>query len=163
MAYTTRLLVIANVTASSPDLIAALKARAGESPLVLTLLMPATKPGITGREAVQARLDEALAAWREAGLEAAGEIGDSDPIEAVHEAWRPGRFDEVLVSTLPGASSKWMQFDLPHRVAKITDAKVQHVEAHPADWQPHKVEPVPPRERRPLGPLSLGRFGGNKG
>jgi hypothetical protein len=32
-------------------------------------------------------------------------------VEAVHEIWEPGRFDEVIVTTHPGATSKWLTFD----------------------------------------------------
>jgi hypothetical protein len=39
------------------------------------------------------------------------------------------QYDEVVVCTLPTGASKWLQVDLPHRVAKITDAPVMHVVA----------------------------------
>ena len=54
-------------------------------------------------------------------------LGDADPIVAVQEAWDPGRYDEVVVSTLADGASRWLQIDLPHRVAKLTDCQVRHV------------------------------------
>src|SRR3954466_14080354 len=111
MAYHAHVLVIASVTATSDDLLAALKARAEKGPVDITLLLPSSGPGLSGRETSRSQLDAALAKWREAGLEADGEVGSSDPIEAVHEAWNPGRFDEVIVSTLPGRSSRWLRLD----------------------------------------------------
>lgn len=156
MAYTSRVLVIAAVTATTEDLLHALQDRAQRGPIAVTLLMPATEPGFAGRAAAQPRLEEALARWREAGIEAVGQVGDTDPIEAVHEIWSPGLFDEVVVSTLPGASSRWLQFDFPHRVARITDAPVTHVIAHP-----HAPGgPPPASERAALGPLSVLSWGG---
>jgi hypothetical protein len=153
MAWHARVLVIANVTAASPDLLAALKERAGRGPIEPTLLLPATGNGFAGREEAQARLDEALACWSEAGFDAKGVVGDPDPVVAVHETWDPRAYDEVIVSTLPGQSSRWLQFDFPHRVAQITGLDVTHIESRQRR-QP-RSGPLPPREKPALGPLTL--------
>jgi hypothetical protein len=153
MAWQARVLVIANVTATSPDLIDALRARHERSPIAATLLMPAARNGFSGREEAQGRLDEALARWREAGLEAEGLVGDPDPVIAVHECWDPQAYDEVIVSTLPGQSSKWLQFDLPRRVGQITGLSVTHVPSR-TRTQP-RTSPPPAREKPALGPLTL--------
>ena len=151
-----RVLVVANVTATSAELLAALLER-GE--VRAKLLIPASGPGLSGREAMRPRLEQALAAWREAGIECEGEVGDQNPLEAVHEAWEPGRFDEVIVSTLPTQTSKWLQHDLPHRIARLTDVPVVHVVAlSMRPERPH--EPAPVRERPALGPLSVLAWGG---
>src|SRR3954464_13605792 len=127
MAWHARVLVIANVTASSPDLLAALKERADRGPIDVTLLMPATRNGFAGREEAQGRLDEALARWRHPGFEARRNAGGPDPVVALGEPRDPRAYDEVIVSTLPGQSSKWLQYDLPHRVAQMTGLDVRHV------------------------------------
>jgi hypothetical protein len=154
MAWTARVLVIANVTATSPELIEALRARAEQGPIAPTLLMPATGIGYHGREEAQGRLDAALGTWRENGIEATGVVGDPDPVVAVHETWNPTAFDEVIVSTLPGGASKWLQFDLPHRVQQITGLDVKHVVARER-VQPRTGPPPAPREAGALGPLTL--------
>ena len=152
-------LVVANVTAASGDLIAAVKARAERGPIDVTLLMPGQGPGLSGREAVRERLDAALAAWREAGVEAEGICGDANPLDAVAEVWDPRQHDEVIVSTLPGQSSKWIRSDLPHRVARLTGAPVMHVVA--TDMRPEPTHgPPPAHESSPLGPLSVLSWGG---
>ncbi|HYM56379.1 MAG TPA: hypothetical protein VES79_00305 [Solirubrobacteraceae bacterium] len=153
MAWRARVLVVANLTATSRELLDALLARAERGPIDVTLLMPATRVGFSGREEAAERLGQALERWHAAGLTAQGLVGDTDPIVAVHEAWDPRAYDEVIVSTLPGASSKWLQFDLPHRVAQITSLQVSHVVAR--EQRDHRYGPPPPRERRALGPLSL--------
>ena len=151
MAYQARVLVIANVTASSPELLDALRARQQQGPMVPTLLMPATKNGYAGKEEAQERLDGVLAQWREAGLVATGVVGDPDPAVAVHETWDPRSYDEVVVSTLSGQTSKWLQADLPHRVQQITGCDVTHVEA----GKKHEPHWGPPPERRPASPFTL--------
>lgn len=153
--------MIASVTAGSDDLLHALEERAGRGPVRITLLMPATQPGLRGRDVLKPRLEEILSRWRERGLEVEGTVGDTNPIEAVQEIWSPGAFDEVIVSTLPGSSSKWLQFDFPHRVARITDAPVTHVIAHPPGHGEHPSHP-PNREKSSLGPLSVLSWGGRK-
>ncbi len=162
MAYVARVLVVASVTSGSDDLLDALRERVKRSPARFHLLMPATEPGALGREALEPKLADALERWRAAGLDADGRVGDADPIVAVSEAWDPRAFDEVIVSTLPGQSSKWMQFDVPHRVARITDSQVTHVVAQlPGAGKPD-YGPAPKRERSALGPLSVLSWGGGK-
>jgi hypothetical protein len=154
-------LVVANLTANSQHLLDALKARAERSPIRVTLVMPAQGPGLGGREAVKARLDEALEGMRAAGLEANGAIGDADPMEAVAEYFDPARHDEAIVCTLPGRSSKWLQHDFPHRVARFTGVPVTHVVAD--DLRPAPAtSPAPTHEREPLGPLSVLSWGGRR-
>jgi hypothetical protein len=147
MAWEFRILVVANVTADSPELIAALKDRSSRARCAFTLLVPAPAGGKVGREAAQERLAAALEAMRAEGLAVEGEVGDQDPITAVHETWDPAQFDEVLVSTLPTGASRWLQVDLPHRVERLTNVPVTHVVSHPERPAPH-ADPAPTRERQ---------------
>ena len=149
--YQARVLVIANQTADSAELVAALQRRLEQGPMAPTLLMPAERNGFAGKEAAQERLDAVLDRWREAGLSPSGIVGDPDPAVAVHETWDPRSYDEVVVSTLSGQTSKWLQADLPHRVQQITGCDVVHVEA----GQKHEPHWGPPPERRPASPFTL--------
>jgi hypothetical protein len=154
-------LVVANLTAGSSHLLEALKHRAERSPIRITLVMPAQGPGLGGKEAVRERLNEALEGMRAAGLEAEGAIGDADPMEAVAECFNPSKHDEAIVCTLPGRSSKWLQYDFPHRVARFTGVPVTHVVAD--DLRPAPAtSPAPTHEREPLGPLSVLAWGGRR-
>ena len=145
MAFTTHLLVVANRTVDSPELLDALSERAQQGPIHVTLLAPALW---SEREGARERLQAAVAALEDAGLPAEGMLGDADPIVAVQEAWNPGRYDEVVVSTLTEGASRWLQIDLPHRVARLTDCQVRHVAApeRGAEQRP----PSPPPARRPM-------------
>jgi hypothetical protein len=154
-------LVVASQTAGSQQLLDALKARAERSPIRVTLVMPAQGPGLSGREAMRAQLESALEAMRAAGLEADGVIGDNNPMDAVAECFDPARHDEAIVCTLPGRSSKWLQQDFPHRVARYTGVPVTHVVAD--DMRPAPAtSPAPAHEREPLGPLSVLAWGGRQ-
>jgi hypothetical protein len=156
MVFKSNVLVVANVTASSDDLVAALTRLARRGPTRFTLLVPATHFG-GGRAAAQASLDEALERLSSAGLDAEGRLGDADPCLAVSEAWDPKEFDEIVVCTLPLGSSVWLHAGLPERIGRLTGGPVTHVVAHPRPPAP-AAEPAEPAEAgaqspEPLGPL----------
>lgn len=151
MAFRTHLLVVANQTADSPELIAALERRAQAGPLHVTLLAPTLW---SERDTAQRRVDSALTKIRAAGIEAEGRLGDQDPIVAVQEAWNPARFDGIVISTLASSVSRWMQIDLPHRVARLTDCNVEHVQAVAPRPRATRT-PTPPPTRPPLLPSVL--------
>lgn len=124
MTSTFSVLVIANVTATSPELSAALRERAARNPCRFTLIVPAAR-GPSGR----ARVEEAVAHLRAEGLDVDGQLGDRDPTAAFHDVWNPAAFDEIVVSTLPTGPSRWLQVDLPHRIERATGVPVRHVVA----------------------------------
>ncbi len=148
MAWEFSVLVVANVTAGSDELLDALRKRAEQSSCHFTLLVPA------GGAEARGRLEAALERIRGAGLEhVSGQVGDQDPVVAVMEAWDPMKFDEILVSTLPTGSSRWLEANLPRRLEKLTSVPVTHVVSTP------KVElqtsPAPKRETHGvLSPLA---------
>jgi hypothetical protein len=145
MAWKFSLLVVANVTASSDELLEALQVRAKRGPTSFNLLIPATTQR-GGREAAAERLEEALERMRTAGLEVEGSVGDPDPVVAVGEIWDPREWDEIVVSTLAGQSSRWTESDVPRRIEKLTDVPVAHVTARQKrEQQVSAPEPAPDR------------------
>jgi hypothetical protein len=129
---TTRVLVLANRTADSPQLREALLERRDQGPIAVTLLVPAAweaQDPHGGVETGRRRVRAALASLRDTGLEVRCTLGDPDPVTALREAWDPARYDEIIVSTLPSRVSKWLQIDLPRRAQRITGGPVTHVEA----------------------------------
>jgi hypothetical protein len=160
MAWKRNVLVVANVTAASEELLAALKARAERESISFTLVVPATPFG-GGRAAAEQKLNESLEQLRALGLETDGNVGNADPIIAVTDAWDPKRYDEIVVSTLPMRVSKWLHAGLPERIEKITGAPVTHVVSQPPK-PPVATAPAPEHEKRPLGPLTVLGWGGHK-
>ena len=160
MAWKRNILVVANVTATSDELAAALTERAEQEATGYTLVVPATPFG-GGREAAEKTLQEALTKLREAGLDVHGMPGAPDPIVAVTDAWDPKRFDEIIVSTLPMRFSKWLHAGLPERIAKLTGAAVTHVVSQSPE---HQVQPIPApqHQKEPMGPLSVLGWGARR-
>lgn len=148
-----RILVVANRTADSPDLIAALRHRAAHAPTRFTLLVPAVPYGLSwaadmksGWPQAAARAERGIARMRRAGLEVEGAIvGDPDPFAAVGDVLHARRFDEVVVSTLPRGISRWTRLSLPSRLRRATELPVTHLTAHPRQGR------RPGRPRIPVG------------
>jgi len=159
MAYRTRVLVVANRTADSEGLAHVLSERPDAADAAFTLLVPATRSH--GLDEARSQVKAGIARLRDAGLEVSGIVGDPDPIVAVAEIWKPGDFDEIIVSTLEGQASRWLECDLPHRIWKLTDCPVQHVVSAQVERELARK-----RFRRPLHhppQRSLGPFAGPAG
>ena len=61
------------------------------------------------REQAQERLEQSLGRLREAGIDARGEVGDGDPLQAIEDALRTFGADEVIISTHPEGRSHWLE------------------------------------------------------
>jgi hypothetical protein len=133
-----RYLVVANQTLGGEHLTQKVKELLAEGTCRFHVLVPATIPAdhavYTEGEAValaQARLDDALKRFRDMGAEADGEVGDANPLEAIGDALRDEKFDEIVLSTLPVGASRWLKQDLPHRVERSFELPVVHIVGEP--------------------------------
>lgn len=120
-------LVVATQTVDSPDLVERLKQRHREQPHRYTIISP--RSGDLTREQVSAKLASTLAELYRAEADATGQPMSPDPFHAVQNAIRHYRVDDILISTLSGETSKWLQEDLIGRVREITEKPVEHLEA----------------------------------
>jgi len=140
MSEKVRVLVVANRTAASDELLEAVVGRVEKGPAEFFLVVPATPRGASwmtdmssGTVAAEDALQRALERWQGVGLDCMGRIGDADALAAACDAVNDGDFDEVIVSTLPKHVSKWLHVDLPHKVAHATGLPTEHVTAHEAE------------------------------
>ena len=136
MADKARVLVVANRTAESPELLAALHARAVHGPCEFTLLVPSTPhglawaadPGTAGNEEAERHRAAFVAELRDEGLDVAdAKVGDGDPLAAISDECNFNEYDELIVSTLPLKMSKWLHLDLPRKAEAATGLPVTHV------------------------------------
>jgi hypothetical protein len=122
-------LVLANRTAASPELIDRLTALAAEGPHRIIAVVPLeARDGNAARDARE-RLAKLMASLEDAGIVAAGMIGDPDPYTAAMNALQFFRISEVVISTLPGDASRWVADKLVDRVRNSANVPVEHIES----------------------------------
>jgi hypothetical protein len=61
------------------------------------------------RDDAQERLVRSLTRLKEVGIEARGEIGDGEPLQAIEDALRTFGADEIIISTHPEGRSNWLE------------------------------------------------------
>jgi len=133
-------LVLANQTVASPELTKRLEALAEERPHRFIVVVP--QPVARGGEGIahaRERLKRLLDSLRQAGIVAAGMIGDPDPYTAAMNAAQYFHISEIVVSTLPAGTSQWMADKLVERIEGATNKPVEHIESSP-DNEPAGAE-----------------------
>lgn len=151
-----RVLLVANRTTGGAELMAAIEQRLAAGPTEIHVLVPVLVPptgaaggsvvgdayaGTVGAldadggndvdfawSAAEQRLAAQLELLRAAGATATGELRPVDPLKATLAVLGRSSFDEVIVSTLPAAVSRWLRLDLPRRLARHTALPIVHIE-----------------------------------
>jgi hypothetical protein len=139
-----RILVIANKTLGSSDLLQVIRDRMTEGPCKFTLLVPAiphahrestietltrrmTNMPINGEargaeeadyEHARGRVEFGIEQLQKLGAEVDGEVGNANPFKAVEDALSRRKYDEIILSTLPSRVGGWLSQDLPHKVKR---------------------------------------------
>ena len=111
-----RVLVVANRTAATPDLLEEVRRLAQERPTAFVLLIPDAAGGSADWTLELAiPLLERAAGGPVTGLAAEGE----DPLEAIRRTVEDQDVDAIVISTLPKRVSKWLKRDLPHQAERL--------------------------------------------
>jgi methylmalonyl-CoA mutase cobalamin-binding subunit len=131
------ILVVANETAASKQLLDAVRGGAQAGVDLVTVLAPVNAPSggyvvyeDTRRAAAGRRLDRTLAALREAGIAAHGLVVDTSPEDAVRDALAQlePRPDRIVVSTHPEEKSGWLRRKVVDKIRGAAgDTPVDHV------------------------------------
>ena len=112
-----RLLVVANETLAGQDLLKAVERGAEGYQTQVLVVAPALNTKVRhwasdedpARAEAQRRLDESLARLAGTGLDVRGEVGDSDPLQAIEDALRTFGADAIIISTHPEGRSNWLE------------------------------------------------------
>src|SRR5919106_1627736 len=112
-----RILVIANETVGGGTLRYEIRQRAEGYQAQVLVVCPALNSPLrhwasdddSARRQAQARLARSLDQLAAVGVSATGEVGDSEPLQAIEDALRTFGADEVIISTHPEGRSHWLE------------------------------------------------------
>jgi hypothetical protein len=121
----TKVLVVANQTVLSTDLLDRIRQRAAAG--AASFLIVAPQGDEEEHPEAERRLRGALTQLLGEGIEAQGEVVHPDPYTAARQVVGDERIDEIIVSTFPGEKSGWLRRDLVERLRKDTGLPVAHV------------------------------------
>ncbi|MFT4085619.1 MAG: amino acid permease [Gordonia sp. (in: high G+C Gram-positive bacteria)] len=138
-----RVLVLANQTISSHELMEELERIGADGNTVYQVVVPASpiETGAAERGPLEAwdeterisadRLQTMLDRMRKSGLTVEGELGDYRPLRALSAAVETFQPDRIVISTLPAESSVWQRFDVVDRARAEYHLPVTHVVSAP--------------------------------
>ncbi|MEX2256308.1 MAG: universal stress protein [Acidimicrobiia bacterium] len=130
-----RILVIANETVGGAELLSILRSKAEGVTERVLVVCPALNSQVRtwasdedgARVAAQRRLDASLAQLRSLGVQAQGEVGDGDPLQAIEDALRTFGADEIVISTHPPGRSNWLEQNVVGDARERFDVPITHV------------------------------------
>ena len=130
-----RILVVANETVGGPELLSILRSKAEGVNERILVVSPALNSQVRmwtsdedgARAAAQERLDTSLARLRQDGIQASGEVGDADPLQAIEDALRTFTPDEIVISTHPEGRSHWLERNVVGAARDRFDVPITHV------------------------------------
>jgi hypothetical protein len=104
------------------------------------------------RREARKKLETSLSSLRGAGLEASGEVGDPDPIQAAQDALLEAPADEVVIFERGEPESRWFEGDLAERAEEAIEPplRIVRLEAATAQGSPSHVVDV---ETAPRGTI----------
>jgi GABA permease len=118
-------LVIANQTVLSDELLGRIRKRAAAGPVSFLIVAP--QDDEEEHADADRRLRRALTELRSEGIDAHGQIVHPDPYTAAKQVVHDESVDEIIVSTFSGEKSGWLRRDLVQRLRKDTGLPVEHV------------------------------------
>jgi hypothetical protein len=130
-----RILVIANETVGGRTLREEIERRSEGYDVQVLVVCPALNSPLrhwvsdedAARAAAQERLDSSLARLAEEGLDARGEVGDGEPLQAIEDALRSFGADEIIISTHPEGRSQWLERGVVSGARERFDVPITHV------------------------------------
>ena len=130
-----RILVVANETVGGAELLDVLRRKTEGVHEEVLVVCPALNSVVRhwasdedgARAAAQRRLDASLARLAGEGVEARGEVGDADPLQAMEDAMRTFGADEIVISTHPEGRSHWLERNVVGQARERFDVPITHV------------------------------------
>ena len=130
-----RILVIANETVGGGPLREEIRRRSEGYDEQVLVITPALNSPLRhwasdedgARKDAQERLNASLARLREVGIDAKGEVGDAEPLQAMEDALRLFGADEIIISTHPEGRSHWLERGVVEKARERFAVPITHV------------------------------------
>jgi hypothetical protein len=130
-----RILVIANETVGGERLREEIRSRSEGVDEHVFVVCPALNSPLRhwasdedgARIQAQERLNTSLSRLRQAGVDAKGEIGDAEPLQAMEDALRLFGADEIIISTHPEGRSHWLEKGIVDAARERFAVPITHV------------------------------------
>jgi len=130
-----RLLVVANETVGGADLLNRIRELSAGANTEVLVVTPALNTKLRhlasdedpARAQAQERLERSLQRLEQEGIEARGEVGDGDPLQAIEDALRTFGADQILISTHPEGRSHWLERGVVTGARERFAVPIQHV------------------------------------
>lgn len=130
-----RILVVANETLAGEELLEAVRRSAAGHEARVLVVAPALNTRVrhwvsdedSARAEAGERLDKSLRRLAELGIDARGEVGDADPVQAIEDALRTFGADEIIISTHPEGRSNWLERGEVEKARQRFSAPITHV------------------------------------
>lgn len=131
-----KILVIANETSTGGALHGAIEERMRTVDAEVLIVAPALNTRLRhwlsdidpARDAAELRLAECVEQLRRRGIDAEGEVGDADPLQAIEDALCVYAADELVISTHDEAHSNWLARNVIARARDRFELPITHVE-----------------------------------
>jgi hypothetical protein len=130
-----RILVVANETVGGKPLLEQIKQLASQGNTRVLVVSPALNTPLRhlasdedpARERARERLESSLAELERNGVQASGEVGDGDPLQAIEDALRTFGADEIVISTHPEGRSNWLERGVVSNARERFAVPIHHV------------------------------------
>jgi hypothetical protein len=130
-----RILVIANETVGGERLRDEIHSRSEGYDEQVLVVTPALNSHLrhwasdedNARVEAQKRLDASLERLRARGIDAKGEVGDAEPLQAMEDALRLFGADEIIISTHPEGRSHWLEKGIVETARERFAVPITHV------------------------------------
>lgn len=130
-----RILVVANETVGGETLRNMIEQRSRGVRAEVLVCTPALNSRLrywasdedSARSAAQERLDASLSRLHALGIDASGEIGDANPLQAMEDALRTFGADEIIISTHPAGRSNWLEKGVVDHARERFAVPITHV------------------------------------
>ena len=130
-----RILVIANETVGGETLRECIHAKSEGFRETVLVVTPALNSPIRhwasdddrARAAASDRLERSIGRLRDLGIDARGEVGDSEPLQAIEDYARIFGPDEIIISTHPEGRSHWLERGVVVEARRRFGVPITHV------------------------------------